>query len=80
MGDYDRVDPKIAAEIRAMADLPLPLAELIARWNRVIPEEEMAENVSLIEWFSRRYPTPEERLAYARRAYRRWKRAMPGTE
>ncbi len=80
MGDYDHVDPKIAAEIRAMADAPLPLEELIARWNRVIPEEEMAENAALIEWFTRRYPTPRERLAYARRAYRRWKRAMPATE
>jgi hypothetical protein len=31
----------------------------------------------VIAWFTRRYPTAEERLAYARRAYARWKAAMP---
>lgn len=80
MGDYDHIDPRVVAEIRALADAPLPLAELVARWNRVIPEDEMAENISLIEWFSRRYPTPAERLAYARRAHRRWTRAIPAAE
>ena len=34
--------------------------------------EERAADIELIAWFMRRYPTPEERLAYARRAYRRW--------
>lgn len=77
MGDYDHIDPAVAEEIRAMAAQPLPLAELIARWNREIPEDEMAENIALIEWFCRRYPTPQERLAYARRAHRRWMRATP---
>jgi hypothetical protein len=31
---------------------------------------------SLIRWFKRRYPKPGERLAYARRAYRRWTTAQ----
>jgi hypothetical protein len=26
------------------------------------------------KWFCKRYPTPGERLAYARRAYARWRR------
>jgi hypothetical protein len=29
------------------------------------------ESRSLIRWFRRRYPTPADRLAYVRRAYRR---------
>jgi hypothetical protein len=40
-------------------------------------EDEEEESRSLIRWFRRRYPTPAERLAYARRAYRRWRAAAP---
>lgn len=33
------------------------------------------ENVlELVRWFRRRYPSPADRLAYVRRAYRRWVR------
>ncbi len=35
------------------------------------------ESRSLIRWFRRRYPTPAERLAYARRAYSRWQAGQP---
>ena len=31
--------------------------------------------LELVRWFQRRYPTVKARLAYARRAYRRWLRA-----
>ena len=31
---------------------------------------EIEERTALVEWFMRRYPTPRERLAYARRKYR----------
>ena len=37
-----------------------------------LSDSERDESLSLIRWFRRRYPTPGERLAYARRAYRRW--------
>jgi hypothetical protein len=37
-----------------------------------LSDSEREESLSLIRWFRRRYPTPGERLAYARRAYRRW--------
>jgi hypothetical protein len=33
---------------------------------------EREEILSLVAWFRRRYPTPADRLAYVRRAYRRW--------
>ena len=32
--------------------------------------DELRERTALVEWFMRRYPTPRERLAYARRKYR----------
>jgi hypothetical protein len=37
-----------------------------------ISEAEREEVVALIRWFRRRYPTGADRLAYVRRAYRRW--------
>jgi hypothetical protein len=43
-----------------------------------IGDAEAEEALSLIRWFRRRYPTPAERLAYCRRAYRRWTKALPG--
>jgi hypothetical protein len=58
------------------------LGEVIHR--RVSPEEAAAyisapisdaerdEVLSLVRWFTRRYPTGAERLAYVRRAHRRW--------
>jgi hypothetical protein len=51
---------RLSAE-EARAALAVPLAP-----------DELAEAQSLIGWFRRRYPTPAARLAYARRAYRRW--------
>lgn len=80
MGDYNRIDPATVRYIRDLADAPLPLEELKARWNREIGPEELAESIALIDWFCRRYPTPGDRLRYARRAYRRWKAAMPAEE
>lgn len=37
--------------------------------------EELENLSALIHWFQRRYPTPKERLAYARRRYEAWVRA-----
>ncbi len=37
--------------------------------------EELENLSALIGWFQRRYPTPKERLAYARRRYEGWVRA-----
>ena len=48
----------------------------VARQGTSVAEEE--DTRALIRWFRRRYPTPSERLAYARRAYRRWVAAHPG--
>ena len=50
-----------AAEAQEYLDAPMSDAE----------REELQE---LVAWFTRRYPSPLERLAYVRRAYARWQR------
>ena len=37
-----------------------------------VSEDEREEGLRLIRWFSKRYRTPAQRLAYVRRAYARW--------
>lgn len=57
-----------AAEIRARELEP---AEFDARLRRALADEDrMRELAELVRWFRRRYPTLDERLAYARRKYR----------
>jgi hypothetical protein len=38
-----------------------------------VSSAEREDAASLIRWFTTRYPTPLERLAYARRAFARWR-------
>jgi hypothetical protein len=38
-----------------------------------VSDVEREEVLALADWFSRRYPTPLARLAYARTAYARWR-------
>ena len=40
-------------------------------------DEERTADLELIDWFMRRYPTAEARLAYARRAHRAWTKDQP---
>ena len=65
------------ARVRALAERTLSAAEVRAALVVPLGDAEREEARSLIRWFRRRYPTPAERLAYARRAYRRWRAAMP---
>ena len=39
-----------------------------------ISDAEREQLQDLVAWFTRRYPSPLERLAYVRRAYARWQR------
>ena len=41
-----------------------------------VTDAERAEVHALCDWFTRRYPTPSERLAYVREAYARWRRGV----
>jgi hypothetical protein len=58
--------------IRAASERVLSAEEAAAYLDAPVTPEERAEGLALIAWFRRRYPTPGERLAYVRRAYRRW--------
>jgi hypothetical protein len=40
-------------------------------------EEEVAEFLSLVQWFTGRYPTAKDRFAYIRRKYAEWTRNPP---
>ena len=70
--------PSRAARERlsALAERRLTPEEMRAALAVPLGEAEREETLSLIRWFRRRYPTPGERLAYARRAYRRWMAAQ----
>jgi hypothetical protein len=60
------------ARVADLAERRLSAEEARAALAVPLGEAEEAESRSLIRWFRRRYPTPAARLAYARKAYRRW--------
>ena len=43
-----------------------------------VTDDERGEVLALIAWFTRRYPTPADRLAYVRDAHARWTRSRSG--
>ena len=66
---------RLAPDVAALHESPLAPEEFERRLAASLAELDgpELENLSgLIRWFVRRYPTPQERLAYARRAYARW--------
>lgn len=70
-------DPDAVARVRALSERQLTPEEVRAALAVPLGEREEEESRALIRWFRRRYPTPADRLAYARRAYRRWQAAAP---
>jgi hypothetical protein len=58
--------------IRRIAERRLTLEEVNAALSVPISDAERADVLALRAWFTRRYPTPADRLAYVRRAYQRW--------
>jgi hypothetical protein len=70
-------EPGALARVRALSERQLGPEEVRAALAVPLGEAEEEESRSLIRWFRRRYPTPADRLAYARRAYRRWTTARP---
>ena len=53
---------------------PVSPAEINRELERPIDDDEREQVLSLVSWFTRRYATAEERLAYVRRAHSRWTR------
>ena len=64
--------PETLARIREIAERRLTADEVRASLAVPIGPDEEQRIRELIRWFTRRYPTGAERLAYVRRAYRRW--------
>jgi hypothetical protein len=64
--------PETRARLKALAEQPLSLDEWHRRLAIPLSREEIEHTQELVRWFRRRYPTVGERLAYVRRAYKRW--------
>jgi hypothetical protein len=63
---------------RRFAERILPADAFDAYVNAPVSEDEREDGLRLIRWFSKRYRTPAQRLAYVRRAYARWSQADRG--
>ncbi len=62
--------------VARLIDEPLSLSEFVARVSALPTEDEIADVAELYAWFTRRYPTAGERLAYVRRAFAAWNRRL----
>lgn len=62
----------VVEKITAYHERRLGPEEVRAYLDAPVSDFEREETSTLIRWFCRRYPTPAERLAYVRRAYKRW--------
>ncbi len=67
-----RLSAATESRVRDLAERRLTPEEVDAALSVPIGDEEREEGLSLVRWFRGRYKTPLERLAYVRRAYRRW--------
>lgn len=65
------------ASVSPFYERRLDPAEVAAWLAKPISGEEITNVVATVQWFTRRYPTARDRLAYARRAYARWVRHVP---
>lgn len=64
------------ARARAASERHLTPDEARGYLETPVSPTEREEVLALVRWFQRRYPTGAERLAYVRRAYRRWSRGL----
>jgi hypothetical protein len=74
---WDPPSSEAIRRVRALSERVLGAEEFRAALAVPLGDVEEEDARSLIRWFRRRYPTPADRLAYARRAYRRWTTARP---
>ena len=66
------IDSGRAVRIRKLTERRLSVEEVGRYLGAPISSREREETLALVKWFKSRYPTPAERLAYVREAYRRW--------
>jgi hypothetical protein len=69
---WSDVRPEDIERVKALAARRLTREEWDAYVGQPVTVEEQDQIRGLLAWFARRYPTPADRLRYARRAYRRW--------
>jgi hypothetical protein len=53
----------IAPEIADLVERPLSEEEALRRLAEPLGEQELEDIAELVRWFTRRYPTPQQRLA-----------------
>ena len=70
--------PEALARVRQLAERQLSAEEFDAYVHAPMTEDERREILESVAWFTKRYPTPAERLAAARHAYKQWAQGMPG--
>jgi hypothetical protein len=66
------LSPEVRAQLANLANRRLSDEEWRAQSAIPLSPEEVEHTLSLVRWFRTRYPDPLSRLAYARRAYKRW--------
>jgi hypothetical protein len=64
----------IDSELANVIDRRVTAGELRDALERPITDDEREDVLSLVRWFTRRYPSAQARLAYVRAAYARWQR------
>jgi hypothetical protein len=74
--DAYRPSAELVERLRALSERRLSRKEVEAALRTPVGDSEREEILELVAWFRRRYPTPLDRLAYVRRAYRRWQNAL----
>ncbi len=62
--------------IERALNAPATATDVHRALEQPISAEEREDVLSLVRWFTRRYPTPAARLAYVRQAYARWQRRI----
>lgn len=73
----DPPDPEALARVHALAERRLSPEDFEAYVRAPMSDAEREEILASCAWFVRRYPTPGERLAAARRAAAQWTKGMP---
>lgn len=73
-------DAEALARVHALAERRLSPEEFEAYVRAPMSDAEREEILASVAWFMKRYPTPGERLAAARRAYKQWAKGMPGAK
>ena len=75
---WNPLSPEVVDRIRRFTERRLSAEEFDAYVHAPMSEAERREILESVAWFTKRYPTPAERLAAARHAYNQWAQGMPG--